>query len=101
MRRAPEKEGISNLIEIMSIATGDEPDAIESRYDGQGYGRFKEDVGEAVIELLDPVKRRYEELRADPGELERLLRIGAEKAAGESAPTLATMYDRMGFVKRA
>ena len=101
VRRAPEKEGISNLIEIMSIATGDQPDAIESRYDGQGYGRFKEDVGDAVIELLDPVKRRYEELRTDPGELERLLRIGAEKAAGESAPTLATMYDRMGFVKRA
>jgi tryptophanyl-tRNA synthetase len=101
VRRRADKEGISNLIEIMSIATGDEPESIESRYDGQGYGQFKADVAEAVIELLDPVKRRYEELRADQGELERLLGVGAEKARGESAPTLQAMYERMGFVPRA
>jgi tryptophanyl-tRNA synthetase len=100
VRRRPDKEGISNLIEIMSIATGEEPDRIESQYDGQGYGQFKADVAEAVIELLDPVKRRYEELRADQGELERLLRVGAERARQESASTLAAMYDRMGFVAR-
>jgi tryptophanyl-tRNA synthetase len=98
VRRASDKEGISNLIVIMSIATGDEPESIESRYDGQGYGQFKADVAEAVIELLDPVKRRYEELRADRGELEQLLRVGAEKARAESAPTLDAMYERMGFV---
>jgi len=101
VRRGPGKEGISNLIEILSIATGNEPDEIEARYDGQGYGQFKADVAEAVIELLAPVKGRYEELRADPGELERLLRLGAEKAAADAAPTLALMYDRMGFVKRS
>jgi tryptophanyl-tRNA synthetase len=100
VRRGPGKEGISNLIEILSIATGSEPDEIESRYDGAGYGQFKADVAEAVIELLAPVKRRYEELRADPGELERLLRVGAEKAAAEAAPTLQLMYERMGFVTR-
>jgi len=99
VRRAPDKAGITNLIEIMSIATGDEPGAIESRYDGQGYGRFKADVAEAVVELLAPVQRRYEELRADPGELERLLRVGAEKAAAEAAPTLDAMYERMGFAR--
>jgi tryptophanyl-tRNA synthetase len=101
VRRGPGKEGISNLIEILSIATGNEPNEIEARYDGQGYGQFKADVAEAVIELLAPVKGRYEELRADPGELERLLRVGAEKAAAEAAPTLALMYERMGFVKRS
>jgi tryptophanyl-tRNA synthetase len=101
VRRGPGKEGISNLIEILSIATGNEPDEIEARYDGQGYGQFKTDVAEAVIEQLAPVKGRYEELRADPGELERLLRVGAEKAAAEAAPTLALMYERMGFVKRS
>jgi tryptophanyl-tRNA synthetase len=99
VRRGPGKEGISNLIEILAIATGSEPDEIESRYDGQGYGQFKADVAEAVIELLAPVKRRYEELRADSAELERLLRVGAEKAAAEAAPTLARMYERMGFVR--
>jgi len=101
VRRGPDKEGIANLIEIMSIATGDDPEAVEARYDGQGYGQFKSDVAEAVIALLDPVKQRYEELRADQGELERLLRVGAEKAAGEAGPTLGAMYDRMGFVRRA
>ncbi len=57
------------------------PEAIEDRYDGQGYGQFKSDVAEAVIAFLEPVRQRYEELSADPGELERLLRQGAEQAA--------------------
>jgi tryptophanyl-tRNA synthetase len=94
-----EKPGVSNLIEIMSVATGDPIDAIESRYDGQGYGPFKEDVGEAVVELLTPIRERYEALRADERELHRLLALGAEKARNESEPTLEQMYDRMGFVR--
>jgi len=94
-----EKAGISNLIEIMSVATGESFDEIASRYDGQGYGSFKADVADAVVELLDPIRRRYQELRADEGELLRLLAAGAEKAAAESAPTLETMYERMGFVR--
>jgi tryptophanyl-tRNA synthetase len=99
VRRAPDKPGITNLIEIMSVATGESMDAIEGRYDGQGYGQFKADVGEAVVALLDPIRRRYEELLADRGELERLLRVGAEKAREASAPTLQAMYDRQGFVR--
>ena len=94
-----EKAGISNLIEIMSVATGDSLAEIESRYDGQGYGQFKSDVAEAVVELLDPIQRRYRELRADEDELHRLLTLGAEKAAAACAPTLEAMYGRMGFVR--
>jgi tryptophanyl-tRNA synthetase len=97
--RAAEKPGISNLVDIMSVATGEAPKAIESRYDGAGYGQFKEDVGEAVVALFEPIQTRYEELRADPDELRRLLGIGAEKAREVSAPTLAAMYGRMGFVE--
>ena len=92
------KPGVSNLIEIMHVATGEPIAAIESRYDGQGYGAFKQDVGEAVIALLQPIRERYVELRADAGELRRMLADGAEKAREESAPTLRTMYERMGFV---
>jgi tryptophanyl-tRNA synthetase len=92
------KAGVSNLIEIMHVATGEPIEAIESRYDGQGYGAFKQDVGEAVIALLEPIRKRYVELRADPGELQRLLARGAEKAREESAPTLTRIYERMGFV---
>jgi tryptophanyl-tRNA synthetase len=94
-----EKPGVSNLIEIMSVATGDPIEAVEARYDSGGYGRFKEDVGEAVVALLEPIATRYEELRADPGELVRLLGSGAEKAREVSAPTLERMYERMGFVR--
>ena len=101
VRHAPEKPGISNLIEIMSVATGDAVDAIEARYDGKGYGAFKLDVADAVIALLEPIRLRYEELRADPGELTRLLGLGAEKARAASEGTLAAMYERMGFVMPA
>jgi tryptophanyl-tRNA synthetase len=93
------KPGISNLIEIMSVATGDPLESIEARYDGSGYGQFKEDVGEAVVALFAPIQERYRELRADETELRRLLAVGAEKARAASAPTLAAMYERMGFVR--
>jgi tryptophanyl-tRNA synthetase len=94
-----EKAGISNLIEIMAVVTGTTIADVESRYDGQGYGQFKGDVGDAVVELFAPLQQRYEELRADEGELRRLLAVGAEKAREASAPTLEAMYERMGFVR--
>jgi tryptophanyl-tRNA synthetase len=100
VRRAPDKPGISNLVEIMAVASGTSPTAVEQGYAGLGYGKFKQDVAGAVIELLAPIKRRYLELRADGAELERLLAKGAEKARAVSAPTLSNMYDRMGFVPR-
>jgi len=99
VRRGEGKEGIENLISIMSVATGQEPDAIESRYEGAGYGDFKADVAEAVVELLAPIQSRYRELRDDPAELKRLLAIGAEKARAASGPTLHLMYERMGFAR--
>jgi tryptophanyl-tRNA synthetase len=97
--RAPEKAGITNLIEIMAVATGEPPGAIEARYDGQGYGAFKQEVGEAVVALLEPLRRRHDEIRADEGELRRLLALGAEKARSASSPTLDLMYERMGFAR--
>jgi tryptophanyl-tRNA synthetase len=99
IRHSEDKPGVANLIEIMTVATGETIADVESRYDGQGYGAFKEDVAEAVVALLEPFQQRFAEVRADPGELERLLRLGAEKAAGVSQPTLETMYERMGFVR--
>jgi tryptophanyl-tRNA synthetase len=97
VRHSADKPGISNLIEIMSVATGEPIAAIEAGYDGKGYGAFKVDVAEAVVALLEPIRLRYEELRADPGELMRLLAVGAEKARAASGPTLEAMYERMGF----
>ena len=94
-----DKPGISNLLEIMSVATGEPIPELEARYDGGGYGPFKADVGEALVTLLDPIRLRYDELRADPTELERMLAHGAAKARQTSAPTLEQMYENMGFVR--
>ncbi|MGH3133742.1 MAG: tryptophan--tRNA ligase [Gaiellaceae bacterium] len=96
---APDKPGVSNLIEIMSVATGDSIAAIEARYDGQGYGAFKQEVADSVVALLEPFQDRFRELRDDPGELHRTLALGAEKARAAAAPTLETMYERMGFAR--
>jgi tryptophanyl-tRNA synthetase len=99
IRRADDKPGISNLIDILAVATRRSPEEVEAAYDGSGYGDLKNDVGDAVAELLAPVRSRYLELRADEPELRRLLEVGAEKARAASAPTLDTMYERMGFVR--
>jgi tryptophanyl-tRNA synthetase len=93
------KPGISNLIEIMAVATRQSIDEIQTRYEGKGYGQFKVDVGEAVVELLAPFQARYGELRSDDSELLRMLDFGARKAAAAAKPTLELMYDRMGFVR--
>src|ERR687887_2409267 len=101
VRHAPdEKPGITNLLEIMSVATGDPIPEIEARYDGSGYGQFKEDVAEAVVALFGPIQTRYQQLRADEPELRAMLARGATKAREASAPTLEQMYERMGFVRR-
>jgi tryptophanyl-tRNA synthetase len=95
-----EKPGISNLIELLTVVTGDSIKDVEARYDGSGYGQFKQDVADAIVELLGPIQARYRELRSDPAELQRMLQVGAEKARAVSAPTLALVYERMGFVAR-
>jgi tryptophanyl-tRNA synthetase len=94
-----EKPGVSNLLEIMSVATGEPIAALEQRFANAGYGDFKAAVGESVVELLTPIRERYLALRSDERELQRLLAMGAEKARRVSEPTLLEMYDRMGFVK--
>jgi tryptophanyl-tRNA synthetase len=100
VRYQPEtKSGISNLIEIMSVASGQSIPAIEATYDGGGYGAFKEAVAESIVEVLGPIRRRFEEIRADEQELRRVLARGADKARNASAPTLEAMYERMGFAR--
>ena len=99
VRKADDKPGVSNLIDIMSVATGSTPAQIEAEYADAGYGTFKVAVGEAVVALLEPIRERYTELRADEGELLRLLALGADKARATSTPTLERMYETMGFVR--
>ena len=92
------KPGVSNLVEILSVASGTPIPELESAYAGRGYGDLKTDVADAVVELFRPVRERYETIRGDEGELRRLLAVGASKARDASAPTLRSIYERMGFV---
>ncbi|MCW2967505.1 MAG: trpS [Solirubrobacteraceae bacterium] len=88
--RAPEKPGVTNLIDILAAARGETPDAvIESLADARGYGDLKTATAAAVIEMLAPVQARYAELRADEAQLERILAAGAEKARAIAAVTVA------------
>ena len=96
--RSPEKPGVTNLIEILSAATGDAPEAIETRYDGRGYGGFKTDVAEALVDLFTPIQTRFAELRDDPAELRAILAKGAAKAHAVASSTLERAYANVGFV---
>jgi tryptophanyl-tRNA synthetase len=98
--RAPEKPGISNLIEILAVTRGVEPEQIEREFDGQGYGAFKQAVADAVVELLAPVRERYRELRPDEERLERTLAEGAERARAIAGPIMAEVRAAMGIGSR-
>jgi tryptophanyl-tRNA synthetase len=97
VRRGEEKPGITNLIDILAVARGTDPAAVEREFEGAGYGDFKKAVAEGVVELLGPVRERYAELRPDEAALEATLAAGAEKARAIAAGTLADVRDRMGF----
>jgi tryptophanyl-tRNA synthetase len=100
VRRGPDKPGISNLIEILSVVRGVEPERIEDEFDGQGYGAFKRTVAEAVVEYLAPTRERYAEIREDEDELERVLAAGTEKAHSIASETLADVREVMGVGPR-
>ena len=65
------------------------------------YGHLKGDVADAVVALIEPIQAKYETLRNDQAELERIMKIGAEKASERAAKTLANAYEAIGFVARA
>jgi tryptophanyl-tRNA synthetase len=94
--RAPDKPGISNLIEILAIARGVTPEAVERAFEGMRYGDFKTAVGDEIAEWLAPVRVRYADLRADEGALEDILQAGAEKARAISSGTVADVREAMG-----
>src|SRR3954462_14033062 len=96
VRRAPDKAGITNLIDILSVARETDPAEIEREFEGSGYGDFKGAVADAVVDYLAPVRERYAELRADRAAIESMLAAGAEKARAIASDTLADVREAMG-----
>lgn len=101
VRAAREKPGISNLLTILSVATGKAVVELEAAYDGKGYGAFKADVALALVELFAPVRERYAELVADPAYLNGVLVAGAERARVVAAETMAAVRQRVGLLAAA
>ena len=94
------KPGVSNLMQIYSAVTGKSFEAIEAEFEGKGYGAFKPAVGEAVVELLRPIREETERLLADKGYLESVYRAGAERASRVAERTLRKVYKKVGFLPR-
>lgn len=92
-----EKPEISNLMSILAQCTGKTIPQIQADYEGQGYGAFKKDVAEAVVATLEPIQRKYADIRAS-GEIHRILKDGAERAAAIAEDTLSEVKEAMGFV---
>ncbi|MCX6495799.1 MAG: tryptophan--tRNA ligase [Rhodoluna sp.] len=93
------KPGVSNLLSIHSSISGESLVSLEQRFAGAGYGVLKGEVADVVIAALGPIRDRANDLMSDPTELDKLLASGAEKARAVAEDTLATVYDRIGFIK--
>ncbi len=92
------KPGVSNLLELMSAATGQDVEDLVEHFKGQMYGNFKSEVGEAVVAMLEPIQERYRTLRADETYLKEVFKKGAAKAQERARVTLDKVYEKIGFV---
>lgn len=95
------KPGVTNLLRIYAALAGTPVSELEQRYAGSGYGAFKKDLAEVVVDALAPIRERTAEMLADPAELDRLLGDGASRAREVASQTMATVRDRVGFLPAA
>lgn len=93
--------GVLNLLQIYQVLTGESRPAIESRFEGKGYGNLKKHVVEVVVEALEPVQRRYAEISEDAGYLDQVLAQGAERAAEVADAVLLRCQERTGLRRPA
>lgn len=94
------KPGVANLLTIYSVLAGRSVEDVVNEYSGRGYGDLKKGLAEVVTESFSPIRERTQELLADPAELDRILAKAADRASEVAGATLATVYDRIGFLTR-
>ena len=94
------KPGISNLLTIYCATTGKTLDEAQAEFADQGYGVFKPAVGEAVVELVRPIREETTRLLTDKAYLESIYKTGAERASYLANKTLRKVYKKIGFVAR-
>lgn len=93
------RPGVSNLIMLYHLATNKSIAAIEKEFEGRGYAPFKEAVGEALVDLISPIRRKYLEIRSDEDSLKNVIKTGAEHARERARRTLRKVYKKTGFVE--
>ena len=94
------RSGLANLLTIYSIATGDNISTIENNYNGKMYSEFKTDLGDIIVDMLTPIQKEYQLLMKDKSNIEKILKIGAEKARHKAYKTLDKVYRKIGLVKK-
>jgi tryptophanyl-tRNA synthetase len=92
------KPGVTNLLRIYSALSGEPVASLEQRYAGAGYGSFKKELAEVVVDAFAPIRERTEELLTDDAQLDKLLAAGAARAHELAAATMARVRDRIGFL---
>lgn len=92
------KPGVSNLLELMSASTGRSVEDLVEHFKGQMYGTFKSEVADAVVAMVEPIQKRYRELRDNEDYLKEILKHGAEKASERAQKTLDDVYRKIGFI---
>jgi len=91
------RPGIFNLLSIYQSITGEKEKDIEARFAGKGYGDFKKELAEVVVECVRPLQERYKELTAEKGHIDSILADGAEKARPLAQKMLAEVKKRVGL----
>lgn len=94
------KAGINNLLTIMSAVTGKTIEDVVKEYSGQGYRQFKSDVADAVVEMIRPIRTRYDEIIQDKNYLKQICEDGAQKAYAVSRRTMNKVYKKVGFIQK-
>ena len=92
------KKGVSNLLELMSVATNTSIADLEKHFEGKMYGHFKTEVADAIVAMLEPIQERYKQIRQDEAYMREIFKIGADKARARAQVTLNDVYDKIGFV---
>lgn len=95
-----EKPGVSNLLTLLSCATGKSVDTLVPDYEDKMYGHLKSDVADAVVTLLEPIQQKFHALRADRAHLNAIMRDGSEKASARAEKTLKRVYEAVGFIAK-
>ena len=98
VRGGADKPALTNLLDLFSAITGEDVAEIEARFLGRGYGDFKTELGEALVEFITPLQTRYSEFVDDPEHVAELLAKGADKARGVAAETLQRAKDAVGLL---